>query len=181
MNLNDCEFETERLFVKEWHSLSPSDWKQEEIAEVVSAMLTEPVTRSLPSSWQGEYSTDRAREWIRERDEEGTTFLIIDRTSRRWVGLMILSGMQGQGSSVEAEVRLGYLLSEATWGKGIASELVSGFVTWCLGQESITSIAAGVAHDNLASKRVLEKNGFKPDGSDDEVAESEELFRLKLS
>ena len=180
MNLEDCEFETERLLVKEWHSLSPSDWKQEEIAEVVVAMLTEPVTRSLPPSWQGEYSLDRAREWIRERDEEGTTFLIIDRTSRHGVGLMILSGVQAQESSTKAEVRLGYLLAETAWGKGFASELVGGFATWCRGQELITSIAAGVAHDNLASKRVLEKNGFEPVPSDDEVAEGEEIYRLNL-
>lgn len=42
MILSACTFETERLLVKEWHSLSPSDWQQEDLAEVVAAILTEP-------------------------------------------------------------------------------------------------------------------------------------------
>ena len=91
---------------------------------------------------------------------------------------MILTDAQPGKGNGYADVRLGYLLSEATWGKGIASELVGGFISWCRGKEPITTIAAGVAHDNLASKRVLEKNGLKPVPSDDEVAEGEELYRL---
>ncbi len=180
MVLRACTFETERLVVKEWHSLSPDDWQQEDLAEVVAAILTEPVTRSLPPSWQGSYSLDRAREWIKERDKEGTTLLVINKLTHQAVGLMILFEMPAQEGDDRADVRLGYLLSEVAWGKGIASELVNGFVNWCRGQESISSIAGGVAHDNPASKRVLEKNGFKLVQSGDDVAQGEQLYRLSF-
>ena len=128
MVLRTCQFETERLLVKEWHSLLTSDWQQKKLAQVVVDMLTEPVTRSLPESWQGSYTIERAEGWIKERDDEGTTLLIIDKLTRRVVGLMILIETEAQDGSGDTEVRLGYLLSEATWGKGIATELVNGFV-----------------------------------------------------
>jgi len=180
MVLRACTFETDRLLVKEWYSLSPSDWQQEDLAEVVATILTEPVTRSLPPSWQGSYSIDRAREWIKGRDKEGTTLLVVDKLTHQAVGLMILFEMKAEEGNGGADVRLGYLLSEDTWGRGIASELVNGFVGWCRGQESISSIAGGVAHDNLASKRVLEKNGFQLVRSGDDVAQGEQLYRLSF-
>ena len=180
MVLRTCQFETERLLVKEWHSLLTSDWQQKKLAQVVVDMLTEPVTRSLPESWQGSYTIERAEGWIKERDDEGTTLLIIDKLTRRVVGLMILIEMEAQDGSGDTEVRLGYLLSEATWGKGIATELVNGFAGWCRRQTSISSIAGGVALDNPASRRVLEKNGFQLVQSGDEVLQNEQLYRLSL-
>ncbi|MBT8126635.1 MAG: GNAT family N-acetyltransferase, partial [Gammaproteobacteria bacterium] len=41
-------------------------------------------------------------------------------------------------------------------GKGIGSELIKGLVDFYRNQR-VSSIAGGVAKDNLASKRVLEK------------------------
>lgn len=143
-------------------------------------MLTEPVTRSLPASWQGSYTTERAREWIEERDEEGATLLVIDRLTRRPVGLMILSETQSEQDNGGREVRLGYLLSEDAWGQGIASELVSGFVGWCREQTSISSITGGVALDNPASMRVLQKNGFQLVQRENETAQDEQIYRLRL-
>jgi RimJ/RimL family protein N-acetyltransferase len=180
MVLKDCAFETQRLLVREWHSPLPGDLPQQDLAELVAAMLTEPVTRSLPPSWQGSYSIDRALEWIEERDGEGTTLLVVDRLTHRAVGLMVLFETQGQESNGQVDVRLGYLLSEAVWGRGIASELVEGFVRWCREHESISSIAGGVAQDNIASKRVLEKNGFEPASGRTDVSQGEELYRLSL-
>lgn len=175
-----CTFETERLLAKEWHALSPSDWQQQDLAYVVSTLLTEPVTRALPPSWQGRYTVGRARAWVSERDQEGTTLLIVDKSTKQAMGLIILFEMDAEGGRDGIEVRLGYLLSEPAWGKGFASELVRGFVAWCRGQASITSMAGGVAQDNPASKRVLEKNGFRPVQSDGEIAQDEEWFRLQL-
>lgn len=122
-----CRFKTPRLLVGERHSLSAEDWIEKELADVVRAMLTERVTRSLPTSWQGAYSVQRAHEWIKERDCEGTTLLAVDRSSRMAVGLAILAESVAEQVS-GTEVRLGYILSESAWGKGIASELIQGLV-----------------------------------------------------
>ena len=180
IGIRACEFETQRLLVKEWHSLAPGEWQQENLADVVAAIITEPVTRSLPPAWQGSYSIVRACEWIDGRDKEGITLLVIGKSTRGAVGLMILFEMEAEEGKGQVDVRLGYLLSEASWGKGIASELVKGFVGWCSQQGSISSIAGGVAHDNPASKRVLEKKGFQLVERGDDVAQGEELYRLSF-
>lgn len=181
MILKACAFETERLLVKEWHSLSASDWPQQDLAHVVMTTLTEPVTRSLPPSWQGSYSKERASQWIQERDdEEGATLLAIDKSTRQPIGLMILFESQSETDNGCIDVRLGYLLAEAAWGKGFATELVTGFVSWCHNQSSIASIAGGVERDNLASIRVLEKTGFQLVTSGTETAQDELLYQLNL-
>ncbi len=158
-------FQTPRLIVEEWHSLTPRDWEQEHLAVVVVELLSPAVTRSLPEAWQGVYTREWAGVWIEERDQEGTTLLAISKTDRLLIGLMILSGSgedgpDGDGSG-PVEIRLGYLLAEKVWGKGYATEMVEGFVRWCRTQESISGITAGVGRVNRSSRNVLEKNHFQ--------------------
>jgi RimJ/RimL family protein N-acetyltransferase len=165
VKIKTCRFKTQRLLVKEWHSLSTDEWKQQDLKEVVMTMLAPHVTQSLPTEWRGTYSRERAQNWIENRDNEGATLLVIDKSSRIPIGLVILFEIYHKGSN-DIEVRLGYLLAESAWGKGLASELIQGFVGWCR-QAGITS-----------SRRVLEKNGFVCDPLT-ETAE-EHLFELKL-
>ena len=137
--------------MKEWRSFSSCDWRDQDLAQVVSEMLTENMTRSLPPAWQGKYTIERGRKWIKERDEEGTTLLVVDRSTLRAISMMILFVIEAEGGNGETELRLGYLLSEDTLRQGIASELLTGFVAWCREESPISSIAGGVASDNLAS------------------------------
>lgn len=180
MKCEACAFETERLLVREWHSPSALDLPQRDLAGVVADMLTEVVTRSLPPSWQDGFSVECARRWIEERDDDGTTLLVVDRSTRQAVGLMILFEMDAEAAAGGTEVRLGYLLAEPAWGKGLASELVQGFVAWCRGQAAISSLAGGVEGDNPASRRVLEKNDFQPAQGEAEPLGGEQIFRLRL-
>jgi len=175
-----CAFQTTRLAVIEWHSPSPAGGGPFDLPLIVTDMLTEPVTRSLPQSWQGDYSLERARAWIEDRDNEGTTLLVLDRSTGRAIGLIILFETDAPARPGSREVRLGYLLSETAWGKGYASELVEGLVDWCRRQANIISVAGGVEKDNPASRRVLEKNGFRPAQDEGELHQEEELFRLTL-
>ena len=140
-------------------------------------MLTEPVTRSLPESWQGSDSLARADRWIAERDDEGCALLAVEKATGQPAGLVILfeSELPEAGGS---ELRVGYLLAETYWGMGVATELVEGLVAWCRGQAEISSLAGGVERSNPASRRVLEKNGFSLAGDDSDRAE--QLFRLEL-
>ena len=171
-----CSFVTQRLVVKEWHSLSADEWTPQDLADVVKTMLTTRVTRSLPPTWQGAYTRERAHEWVKERDREGVTLLAVERSSRMPVGLVILSERNHEGVG-GAEVRLGYLLAEATWGRGLAGELVQGFVEWCR-KARVATVVGGVARDNVPSRRVLEKNGFVCDHRTEGAAE--QLFKLRL-
>ena len=122
----------------------------------------------------------RAREWIGERDKEGTTLLVIDKSTKEPVGLVILIEVDSANAIDGIEVRLGYLLSEPAWGKGLASELVKGFVAWCRTQAPISTLAGGVDADHPASMRVLEKNGLRPVEAEGEVDQRHLMYRLRL-
>ena len=172
-----CTFETDRLQIKEWHS---STWPmrcEDDLASVVAGILTEPVTRTLPVAWNGGFTEKRARDWIAERDREGVTLQVVEKATTNTVGLVILFETPSDDG---IEVRLGYLLAEASWGLGFATELVDGLLRWCRAQPSIRSLAGGVAPDNPASRRVLEKNGFLVSESAREGDGSEEILRLIL-
>lgn len=60
---------------------------------------------------------------------------------------------------------LGYWLGKPYWGRGYATEAARKMASFAFHALKSTKIAAGYFHDNLASGRVLEKLGFKPDGA----------------
>lgn len=160
-----CVLETERLVIAQWRSPRVAPARGEDLSGIVGSMLTPAVTAPLPPSWQGVYDDERAQTWIAERDADGPTLLAVERSSSRPVGLLILFESVGRAGSVE--VRLGYLLAEAYWGAGLGGEMVAAYVGWCSEQPRIGTILAGVAADNVASIRILERAGFAlVDGTD---------------
>lgn len=159
--------------VNEWHSFTPDEWPQQNLDIAVQGLLTERVTKNLPPIWQGPYNLSRARQWIKERDKEGVTLLAVDTASEQAIGMIILFESDASGN-----LRLGYLLNESAWGKGFASELVGGFVSWCR-HHDIHSVTGGVERSNVASRRVLEKCGFVAEPETDETVE--QLFSIEFS
>jgi RimJ/RimL family protein N-acetyltransferase len=170
---NDA-FETERLRVLGWHAAERAG-AVADLPAVVAAMLTEPVTRWLPPHWQGPYTRGRAEAWIAEQDAEGTVLLVEDRESGEPLGLVLLFEGPVEGG---VEVRLGYLLAETAWGRGYGGELLGGFVAWCRARGDVRTIIGGVAPENGASIRLLERYGFVPDAAEP----GEDItYRLDLS
>lgn len=154
MICRSSSFTTDRLVVGEWRALSFSD---KDMINAVAAILTPRVTQSLPEDWRGEYSHSRAAKWLEDIDQEAATLLVLDGTTRNPIGLMILFESVEERSG--HTVRIGYMLAESAWGNGYATELLQGFVNWCKNTE-IASVIGGVEKDNVASQRVMVKNGF---------------------
>jgi [ribosomal protein S5]-alanine N-acetyltransferase len=73
-------------------------------------------------------------------------------------------GMLGATSEVDANgaIEIGYGFGVP--GRGFATEAVEALVTQLLSSASIVAITANTAVGNLASQRVLEKNGFRQTG-----------------
>ncbi len=170
--MSEATFETERLSACAWHETAAGS--VEDLPTVISQMLTEPVTRWLPPHWQGAYTRARASVWIAERDAEGPVLMVVSRESDRPVGLVLLFE---EPTDDGVEVRLGYLLAEEAWGQGLGSELLGGIVAWCRARPEVCSIIGGVARENTASIRLLERQGFV---ADDESGE-ELMYRLPVS
>lgn len=175
MHSKSCSFETERLWIGDWHSSDAIGNDPTALPQVVSALLTPTVTRALPEDWQGPFTSSRASNWIEERDREGSTLLVVERSGHSPAGLLILA--EDGDDTTRRCVRLGYLIAESAWGRGLATELVEGFVQWCRDND-VALIIAGVEHDNLASQRVLEKCGFVPSADGDSTSELFYEFRF---
>lgn len=158
------EFTTKRLIVKEWHSFEPKELNQSDLVNIVEKMLVPDVTYTFPPMWRGSYDKNRVKNWIAERDQEVKTLLAVEEKSKKSVGL--LHFFRGHNRSKGTYLRLGYLLSKVMWGKGFATELVEGFIHWCK-ENNISTVLAGVDPDNIASIRVLEKNNFLTEKTDE--------------
>lgn len=89
--------------------------------------------------------------------------------------LFEIEALSGDG----VDLRLGYVIAESSWGKGIATELVAGLVEWAVASTGIVSISGGVAPGNLASARVLGKAGFSPVEHDGDSPE-EQIYRIEV-
>jgi RimJ/RimL family protein N-acetyltransferase len=63
---------------------------------------------------------------------------------------------------ISAEV--GYWLGEKYWGNGITSSALEGILDYGFNELGLERIFAKPLEHNLASRRVLEKNGFKLEG-----------------
>ncbi len=170
-----CRFQTARLAVVEWHN-SPLR-AGDSLADVVATLLTSTTTWALPSSWRGDYDRARADDWIRDRDSESAVSLATDRDTGIPVGLIIVFEAPCNDNSGRVDIRLGFLLAESVWGRGLGTEMVAGFVKWSRSTPRVRSIAGGVGLDNTASVRALAKNGFVPTGTADD---GEQLYELVL-
>ena len=168
-------FQTERLAVTDWaETLSDPKTRTDLEAELVE-ILTPDVVRHLPVPLQLAGSDNAITEWTSARAEEGTVFLVTVSTTEELSGLMLLAMMSEPSEAKQCHV--GYLLAERAWGKGYATELVTGLVE-AMKSEAPVTLLGGVDTENPASARVLEKAGFRPNAqlSDDGTS----IFVLEL-
>jgi len=163
MSLDTCYFETERMTVGDWSQLVTDEANDGQRNEFLAALMTDAVTRDLPRGWQGPYDSDRVVAWLAERENESTVLFAADRSSHRPVGVVLLSECDTDHGHFG--LRLGYMVAEEHWGQGLASELVEGLASWCRANASVQTLVGGVARDNTASARVLQKNGFEHDAT----------------
>lgn len=169
-----CHFTTNRLSVNSWGEMFISEEQQEELLHSVIHILSKKVTKHLPPDWQDLDDREKASIWINDRNEESDAFTIKLTDTNEIVGLLLLTEIGDQ--TTLADLRLGFFLSEQFWGKGIASELISGLVEWCRQDGGVRSIAGGVEDENVASARVLEKNGFSISAA--EIYDNVKIYEL---
>ncbi|MFD2205760.1 GNAT family N-acetyltransferase [Kiloniella antarctica] len=176
--ISSCAFTTRRIAVKAWgftsvHLETVQDVKLE--AELLE-LLTPAVTMFLPEPLQLSQKTDRIASWIIARNSESTVLEARDKSTHALLGVLILAVTDD--ADCPLEIRLGYLLREKSWGRGIASELLKGLVAWCRENHLPVHFLGGVERGNPASASVLIKTGFKR--SNTLSSEKTDIFELSL-
>lgn len=120
------------------------------IAEV-TASIGHPYNLEMASDWLSTH-TDQ---W---RQQTGIQYAICDASMPD----APLCGAIGVTISVDKELpELGYWLGEPWWGKGFATEAVSLLLPSLAGVFHLPAVQARVLAHNVASTRVLTKNGFR--------------------
>ena len=134
-------FDTERLAVRDWMPLLEHPAEAARLADALRPILTPPVMRHLPEHVKLPQTAPDIPQWMADRAEQGAVATITDTEARALVGLLFAQG---------------------AWGKGYATEAVTGLLAHLDGQ-GVLRLLAGVTPENTASARVLVKAGFAHD------------------
>jgi len=151
-------FKTNRVSILKWNFIESQTNLKNSTTKSVLKIRTPNVTKNLPDGWQNIDTANKAENWIVERKKDSNFYSITLTETNEIIGFMFL--YENNEIKKSNELRLGYLLTESKWGKGIGSELINGLVKWSKDLDIIDSISGGVEKDNIGSIKVLEKNGF---------------------
>ncbi len=91
-----------------------------------------------------------------EREHPFGWWAVRERTRGAIIGTIGLNAMPNGGMAA-----LGYHFRRAVWGKGYATEVVRAMVAYGFGPGGYVQILADIHPENGASRRVLEKSGFR--------------------
>ena len=116
-----------------------------------------------------EFSDNQYRKFTLSRQKEYVNSMLLNNDSdlygifdsSKHIGNIVLSNY----ANFHRRADITYVIGEKEyWGKGIASKAISLIIDKARDEYNLKKLTAGVAEKNEASKRVLEKNGFKLEG-----------------
>ncbi len=151
----DLRIETDRLILRAYNETDLDDH--------VEILGDWDVTRWLSTNIPFPYSRPAGEAFINEakanfQEGDQICFSIIDKiTERHMGGLKIFSA-----KSEECEI--GYWLGRGFWAKGFATEFLTAVINWLKQEGTIKKLVAQTANQNVGSRKVLEKVGFRHKG-----------------
>lgn len=116
----------------------------------------------LPSRGDGYYDYDSYCDIIKEilvEQGRGECFMYVIRGE---AGLVL--GRVNVTAVQDNAAELGYRIGQAAAGKGVATRAVALALQLAASKHGLNKITAGTSPQNIASQKVLEKNGFSPAG-----------------
>jgi RimJ/RimL family protein N-acetyltransferase len=132
--------------------------------------------------YRDDYKLADAESWIRHTlasaaDGAGFHFAMID-AQGDLVGVISVEDV----SHESGRGMLGYWMATHATGRGLGRQAVEQMVTWARDQSAIATLWAIVADANVASRRVLEVNGFRSAGTRgrDERGDLQLIYELEL-
>lgn len=131
---------------------------EEEDIEFLQGMVNDPRVRGSITAVDP-VTRGKERDWVASLpDNEGFHFLVcVDAEPVGTVGLKPPNEVWGT-----AEV--GYLIAPEHWGNGYATDAVTTVCGYAFEEQRLNKVYATVFVTNPASRRVLEKAGFKEEG-----------------
>ena len=104
----------------------------------------------------------RLRQYHREMwDDQGYAYFIFSEAESRLVGGLSLSNVR---RGVAQAASLGYWMGDPYAGRGLMTDAVKAIIPFAFGPIRLHRLEAACLPSNAASKRVLEKTGFRREG-----------------
>lgn len=150
-------FSTARLVARNWQATLENPTDRRALEAALGPLLTPAVTAHLPPSLQLDPDAGGPQTWVDAIAQQASVYTLRDGDGL--AGLLILA-CPDPGRS-RPMVHLGYLFAQDRWGKGLATELLSGLTKALSGRR--LCLSGGVGTGNPASARVLVKAGFTRD------------------
>jgi RimJ/RimL family protein N-acetyltransferase len=140
------------------HHLILRAFTTEDVDPLHRILSTTDILRYFPNP--GTPSRDKVEKLIsaqlRHWDEHGYGWWAVEPRSKKqligWSGLQFLPETE--------EVEVGYLLDQAFWGRGLATEAAKACLQYGFENLNVKTIVAIVHPENVASQRVIEKLGM---------------------
>ena len=114
----------------------------------------------FPASWPGRALAMFSVFLVFEVDPIAESYVANDREDLLAVGQLGTTSELGDGGEIDIGYGFGVI------GRGYATEAVAALVDELLSRDSVSIVTATTAIANVASQRVLEKNGFVHTGTD---------------
>lgn len=106
---------------------------------------------------------------VQETDEVVSRFLENWRSGKSFSWLIFLRDSGELAGAISARhdqgINIGYALGHPFWGKGFMSEAVTAVVDWAFSMPGVFRVWAVCDLENAASARLLERNGFREEGT----------------
>ncbi|WP_338626048.1 GNAT family N-acetyltransferase [Agarivorans sp. OAG1] len=157
---SESSFSTERLKVSKVCNKHAIKQEAGLLSHIVE-LLRPAVVEALPPYFQNINNEQDALRWLNTVCSESQLFAVSFKDQALPIGFLFVHEQS------KSTVHIGYLLGEAYWRQGIASELLSGFIDWAKQQTPYHCLVAGLDGDNQASKRLLLKLGFSLQATSD--------------
>jgi RimJ/RimL family protein N-acetyltransferase len=134
-------------------------WKYSDLENLVNNANNLNIACNMRDGFPHPYTVDAGKQWIKFAENSDTIFAITrNNEAVGSIGLNI-------GEDIERlSAEVGYWLGEEHWGKGIVSSALKGILDYSFNELGLERIFSVPLEQNIASRRVLEKNGFILEG-----------------
>jgi len=132
-------------------------WRMQDAQALASVANNRNIWNRVRDFFPSPYTVSDAMQWIAmtEKESPAINFAILYEGK--------VSGGIGcvtKQDIYRKNIEIGYYIGEPYWGKGIASEACGLICSYIEQQMDVVRIEASTFHNNKASMRVLQKNGF---------------------
>lgn len=154
--ISELTIETERLVLRRFKQSDLHDFYEYASVEGVGEM----------AGWKHHESIEETQEILNLFIGEDKTFAIVFKENNKVIGSLGVEkyGLEEKLSEFNGYYgrAIGYVLSKDYWGRGIMSEAVMAVIDYLFHILNLDFLICGYFDFNHQSKRVQEKNGFKP-------------------